>query len=287
MKSLYETENATVIALLDERMDFYVVQLVGDVQRNHYKNAWESVLKDAKNNDVCDIIFNFKDMTTQPDAGRVWFSNEFLPRFSKIHPNMRVAVISPAISVLEQTFVPIFYVVRNFFVQFFKKKTQIQVRFFKKVVQAHDWFKPKNTSKYEEKAFLTRKNNQDYFENLFSQQNQQEEYPQKNTRTNRKRQQQEDEEYNKKFFGNSLFGDLERQMLENENRRKTKKKNKRTPKNKPSEITETQPKGFWGKLFGNLFFRTETNDDLKTYNLGNKKSGFSFKIHFSKKGGLK
>ncbi len=302
MTSLYETENACVVALLDNRNGFYVMQLVGDVPRKHYRNAWEAILQDARKNsarqnNVSDIIFNFKDMQTQPDPARTWFSNQFLPRFNKIHPNMRVAVISPAISVAEQTFVPIFYAIRNFFGQFFSKKTTIQVKYFKKVIQAHDWLAPKVNKRNQ---LFDKYASSPEFPKQIQQYNMFEDFGQdfgknfeENPRKRKTKKAQENEEENLKYGRqNSIFGNFENEILDNQQKRRTKnitqKSINNTKKNTKNQnnITEepNQKKGFWGGLFSHLFFNTENHEDKKVFNMGNKKSGFSFKIHVSKKG---
>lgn len=287
MISLYETENASVIALLDEYKGFYVVQLIGEVHRKHYRNAWEAILIDAKQNEVTNIIFNYKDMTTQPDAGRVWFSNEFLPRLTKIHPNIQIAVISPAISILEQTFIPIFYFLRNFMLKFSKHKTNIKVKFFKKVPQAYAWF---------EGDILPDNHKSQKTENLFSQYQNElfaEKQQQNNTHKKNKNKRGEEEKPKNNFFENSLFGNIENEFLDNENRKKAKKsqnqKGKTTKNQKITQKNQTESpekKGFFARIFSNIFFTTENQDGKKIFNIGNKKTGFSFKIHFSKKGDL-
>lgn len=94
MKSIYESSNQQVVALVDLRKKYYVVQLIGRVSGKAYREGLLQVLKHSKESSITKIILNTKELQNNPDLAGTWLASHFIRRFYKIHGDLRLAVVN-------------------------------------------------------------------------------------------------------------------------------------------------------------------------------------------------
>ncbi len=149
MESIYTDRSKTVLGLLDEDNEIFIVQLVGKVNRLQYRKVFEQVLSKAKKEPYQKLLLNYHDLENNPDFGKRWFTTYFMRRFYKITQGMQLAVISPK-NAVEQTSVSIFYTLIK------TLGIQVKVRFFEHVIEAKEWLEDTDLSSEKENAAQTK-----------------------------------------------------------------------------------------------------------------------------------
>ncbi|MCU0448058.1 MAG: hypothetical protein MUE85_24415 [Microscillaceae bacterium] len=132
MKSIYETTNGSTMGFVNHHEEYYLIQLIGTVSRAHYQAVFGAVLEDAEINGYQKIIFNIRDLKTNPDLGRTWLTSQFIPKFYKQTGGLQLAVVNPT-NFLEKKSIPLFYSVVK------ALGLAIHIKFFDNLMQARDW----------------------------------------------------------------------------------------------------------------------------------------------------
>jgi hypothetical protein len=132
MESIYADRTQSVLGLLDEDSEIFIVQLVGQVKRLQYRKVFEQILAKSKKYPFQKILLNYHDLENNPDFGRRWFTTYFMRRFYKITQGLQLAVVSPK-NPLERTSIALFYsLIKTLGIQ-------VKVRFFENIAQARQW----------------------------------------------------------------------------------------------------------------------------------------------------
>lgn len=138
MKSIYESPNQQVMALVDLRRKYYVVQLVGKISGQSYRACLLQVLKHSKESSITKIILNTKDLTSNPDLAGIWLASHFIRRFYKIHGNLRLAVVNPKRKISQFT---------SAWLQVILKPMRLEfpLRFFQSLKESQSWIMAEGT----------------------------------------------------------------------------------------------------------------------------------------------
>lgn len=132
MESFYTNQAQTVLGLIDDDAQIYVIQLVGQVKRPFYHKVFQKVLEHSRKNPYQKILLNYRDLENNPDFGRRWFTTYFLRRFYKITQGIQLAVVSPQ-NPIERTSISLFYsLIKTLGIS-------VKVRFFDNVIEAKEW----------------------------------------------------------------------------------------------------------------------------------------------------
>lgn len=148
MESIYTDRSKSVLGLLDEDNEIFIVQFVGKVNRLHYRKVFEEVLSKSKKQPFQKLLLNYYDLENNPDFGRRWFTTYFMRRFYKITQGMQLAVVSPK-SAVEQASVSIFYsLIKTLGIQ-------VKIRFFENIIEARAWLEDTALSNDEEGSIFS------------------------------------------------------------------------------------------------------------------------------------
>ncbi len=132
MESFYTNQAQTVLGLIDDDTQMYIIQLVGQVKRPFYHKVFQKVLERSRKQPYQKILLNYRDLENNPDFGRRWFTTYFLRRFYKITQGIQLAVVSPQ-NPIERTSISLFYALIK------TLGIAVKVRFFDEVMEAKEW----------------------------------------------------------------------------------------------------------------------------------------------------
>ena len=143
MKAIYQGVGASVLVLLDEQNECYVVQMIGKISKKSYQVALRAVLKNLQEDPYPNVLLNIKDLESKPDLGLYWLWAHFAPRFYKITKELKIAIVKPKSK----------YAVRAMGVigkLLSIGKVRLQARQFEELSEAQDWlegFEPEKKTK--------------------------------------------------------------------------------------------------------------------------------------------
>lgn len=149
MTNIYSNPNYTVMGFLNAQDEFYLVQLVGEVSRTHYKGVFREILALIEQKPYDKLLFNVRDMTTNPDMGRRWFTIHFLRHYYKQVGMIQLAVINPQNAIERKGITFLSKLISKFGIK-------VQIQFFDEVLAAQEWL-TQTPSTIQQKSFFPEK----------------------------------------------------------------------------------------------------------------------------------
>lgn len=146
MTNIYANPNQTVMGFVNLHERFYLVQLIGGVSRTHYKGVFRIILQNLEKEPFNKLLFNVRDMTTNPDMGRRWFTIHFLRHYYKQVGMIQLAVINPQNAIERKGITFLSKLISKFGIK-------VQIQFFDDVLAAQEWL-TQTPSTIQQKSFF-------------------------------------------------------------------------------------------------------------------------------------
>ncbi len=132
MRLLYQSAGGGALVLADDRDEYYIVQLVGEVGKKNYQTALREVIKQVEDDGYTSLLMNMKDLQSQPDLAGYWFWAHFVPRFHKKAGACKIAILRAKESTWRNQLSKATALLRV-------GKVKLDVRFFDALPTAQDW----------------------------------------------------------------------------------------------------------------------------------------------------
>jgi|GEM_PF-3288327 len=132
MRLLYQGAGGTILALVNDADEYYIVQMVGKVGKKNYQAALRTVIKNLAENDYPHFLLNAKDLQSQPDLAGYWFWAHFVPRYYKRVGKCRIAILREKQTFWHRQFSKVGGLLKA-------GRMNIEVEFFTDLNTAQDW----------------------------------------------------------------------------------------------------------------------------------------------------